>query len=468
MKNRELMADRLASQYIDFTISESVKNNLTSLQNPKTFTVVTGHQLNIFTGPLYFIYKIVTVINACKKLKAAYPDFHFVPVYWMASEDHDYEEISTVSLYGKKYKWQTAQTGGVGRFSTDGLTALSDSLPGDVRLFNEAYSKSKTLNQAVRHYVNTLFGDEGILVVDADDRKLKNTLASVMRDDLFNHTAKSLVETTNATLEKEGYHTQVFARDINFFFLDAGMRERIERKGNSFTLADSGKTYSQAELEVIIDQTPEKLSPNVILRPLYQEMILPNLAYVGGPAENIYWLQLKSVFDHYQIPFPILLPRNFGMVMDANVSRKFSKTQMELSDLFRPKPDLLNTFVRKHAGHKLELQREKKTFEMFFNLIGQSAEKIDKTLGPLVDAEAKRAFNSLCKIERKLMKAEKRFQSDKLRQVEEVKDALFPNGSLQERIDNFLNFYQPDPGFINKILERFDPFDFRMSIFQYD
>jgi bacillithiol biosynthesis cysteine-adding enzyme BshC len=289
-----------------------------------------------------------------------------------------------------------------------------------------------------------------------------------MRDDLFSHTAKELVEKTNAALEKEGYHTQVFARDINFFFLDPGIRERIEKRDDAFALVDSEKTFSKSEIEKFINETPEKLSPNVILRPLYQEMILPNVAYVGGPAENVYWLQLKSVFDHYKIPFPILLPRNFGLVMDGPTSRKFSKTGMELHDLFLPKADLINVFVKKHTGHRLELNREKETFNMFFKLIQQNAEKIDKTLGPLVEAEAKRAANSLSKIERKLVKAEKRFQFDKLRQVEELKDALFPNGSLQERTDNFLNFYLTDPNFIKKIIQYFDPFDFRMNIFRYD
>jgi bacillithiol biosynthesis cysteine-adding enzyme BshC len=467
-ESRNRLTDVLTQQYQGLTLSESVKYNLASLRESKTFTVITGHQLNIFTGPLYFIYKIATVVNACKQLKQAYPDCHFVPVYWMASEDHDFEEISYFKLYGKKYVWKTDQTGAVGRFSTDSLKSLIADVPGEIGVFKEAYTKQKTLSGAVRQYVNKLFGDEGVVVVDADDRELKKTLSPVMHDDLFKHTAKNLVEKTNAALEQEGYSTQVFARDINFFYLEKGMRERLEKKENGFALADGSKNFSDAEIETIIRETPEQLSPNVILRPLYQEMILPNLAYVGGPAENVYWLQLKSVFDHFKTPFPILLPRNFAMVMDGPSARKFSKTGMELSDLFLSKADLLNQFVRKHSGHKLQLNRERATFEMFFNLIRQDSEKIDMSLGPLVAAEWKRTFNSLSKIERKLLQAEKRFQSDKLRQMEEVKDSLFPNGSLQERSDNFLNFYQQDPQFIKKILGLFDPFDFRMNIFRYD
>lgn len=467
-ESRNRLADVLTQQYEGLTVTDFVTQNISALRDAKTFTVITGHQLNIFTGPLYFIYKIATVVNACKKLKATYPDYNFVPVYWMASEDHDFEEISYFKLYGKKYVWKTTQSGAVGRFSLDGLKELMADVPGDIGIFKDAYTKHKTLAQAVRFYVNKLFGDEGLVVVDGDSRGLKQSFSSVMRDDLFQHTAKTLVEKTNAVLEKEGYSTQVFARDINFFYLNTSVRERLEKTEAGFRLADGSKKFSTAEIEKIIQESPEQLSPNVILRPLYQEMILPNLAYVGGPAENVYWLQLKSVFENYKTPFPILLPRNFAMVMDAPVARKFDKTGMEQHELFLSKADLLNVFVRKHSGHKLQLTREHASFEMFFNLIRQDAEKIDKTLGPLVAAESKRTFNSLVKIERKLVKAEKRFQSDKLRQMEEVKDALFPNGSLQERTDNFLNFYQQDSQFIKKILGLFDPFDFRMNIFRND
>lgn len=466
--SRTILADVLEEQYKGVDTTGAVQSNIEALRKPNTFTITTGHQLNIFTGPLYFIYKIATVINACKKLKALYPEYHFVPVYWMASEDHDFEEISYFKLYGKKYTWSTAQKGAVGRFSTEGLKPLLAEIPGDITLFKEAYTKSSTLADAVRMYVHGLFREEGLVVVDADNRQLKSALAPAMRADVFHHTSKALVEQTDAELKANGYGTQVFARDINFFFLEDGVRERLEKTDPGFRLADGSGQFSTQDIENLIERTPEKLSPNVILRPLYQEIILPNLAYVGGPAENVYWLQLKRVFSHFAVPFPILLPRNFALVMDAPSVRKFSKTSMELADLFLPNHDLLNQFVKKHTGHKLQLNRERATFEMFFNLIRQDAEKIDTTLGPLVSAEAKRTFNALDKIEKKLLKAEKRFQSDKLRQMEEVKTALFPGGNLQERTNNFLNFYQADPDFIKKILARFDPFDFRMNIFQYE
>src|SRR5687767_13962084 len=166
--NREVLATALQNQYDGFEHSARVTENILLLKNKKTFTVTTGHQLNIFTGPLYFIFKIVTVINTCKKLKEKYPQYNFVPVYWMASEDHDYDEIKYFKLYGKKYTWETNQTGAVGRFSTKGLDTLAHDLPGDIKIFGEAYKKGKTLSRAVRHYINELFGQEGLVVLDAD------------------------------------------------------------------------------------------------------------------------------------------------------------------------------------------------------------------------------------------------------------------------------------------------------------
>jgi bacillithiol synthase len=465
---RDLLADRLTKQYGDLKITEAAKNNIHSLRDKKTFTITTGHQLNIFTGPLYFIYKIITVINACKKLEATYPDCHFVPVYWMASEDHDYEEIKSFRLYGKKYEWKTDQQGAVGRFHTNEFKNLLNEIPGEISVFKEAYSKNKNLASAVRQYVNALFGDEGLVVVDADDRDFKRVLAPVISDDLFSHTGKKLVDETTQQLQSLGYHTQVNAREINFFYLVDGLRSRMERSGDIFKVVDTAIQFSKAEIEKMISEEPEKFSPNVVLRPLYQEMILPNLAYVGGPAELIYWLQLKNVFQHFKTPFPILMPRNFAMVIDQPTAKKFDKTKLELKNLFEEKNYLFNHWVTKNSNHQLSLGKELESLTAILNSIKERAAQIDSTLNQFVGAETKRATRGLEKIEKKMLQAEKRFHSDKLRQLEAVKDTLFPNGSLQERTDNFLNFYQSDPTFIQKLLKEFDAFEFRFNVLPYD
>lgn len=465
---RQLLHSTLIEQYDGLTLSTSVSENLDLLKNENTFTIVTGHQLNICTGPLYFIYKIVTVINACRKLKERYPGFNFVPVFWMASEDHDYEEIKSFRVFGKKYTWATQQNGAVGRFSTEGLPALVETLPQGGNIFKDAYKKNNKLVDAVRFYVNTLFKEDGLIIIDGDSRALKSSFAEVIKDDILNHTSKKIVDDTNAKLEALGYKTQVFCREINFFYLNDNLRNRIEQKNGNFEVLDSDIRLDRQSMLKAIDETPEKFSPNVILRPLYQEMILPNLAYVGGPAEMIYWLQLKRVFENYNVPFPILLPRNFALVIEQYIHKKFEKTGLEISDLFEEKNFLFNHWVLKNSNHNLTVSEELKKIEEIFSELKKRAENIDLTLIPFVGAEGKRAHNSLEKIEHKLLRAEKRKQNDKLRQIESVKDHLFPNGGLQERVDNFLNFYASDPDFIKKLKVHFDPFDFQFNVLIYE
>jgi bacillithiol biosynthesis cysteine-adding enzyme BshC len=466
-ENRKTLVAALQKQYQNLNIPEAAAHNISALIDPNTFTVTTGHQLNIFTGPLYFIYKIVTVINACRKLSEIYPDFRFVPVYWMASEDHDYDEIKYFRLYGKKYVWETSQSGAVGRFSTQGLDKLLQEIPGDTTIFKEAYTKNKTLADAVRHYVNALFGSEGLVVVDADDNTLKKLFQPVMEKDIFKQATLKLVDETNKGLDSLGYKTQVFCRDINFFFLDKNIRARIEKRDDRFFVVDTPLSFSESEMRQMIELKPGMLSPNVILRPLYQEVILPNLAYVGGPAEIIYWLQLKKVFDHFHTPFPMLMPRNFGAVVDHTVQRKLEKTGLNLIQYFEDKNFLYNHWMLKNSKINLTVGAERTTIREIYNQLKQRAESIDKTLGPFAGAEGTRVINGLEKIERKLLRAEKRLHADKLRQIEAVKDALFPNGALQERVDNFLNYYQQDKQFIDKLLTYFDPFDYQFNVLTY-
>lgn len=465
---RKTLVDTLQKQYSKIQSPYSpVKDNILALLKKNTFTVTTGHQLNIFTGPLYFIYKIVTVINTCRQLSSQYPESRFVPVYWMASEDHDYEEIKSFRLGGKKYTWETKQQGGVGRFDTREIEKVLQQLPGDVSIFREAYQENKSLADAVRHYVNRLFGAEGLVVIDADDHALKTHLQPIIRADVFENIPNRLVTETNLKLKECGSHAPVNPREINFFYLDQNLRSRIEKKDSRYIVVDTNLKFSRSDLEKQINETPEKFSPNVILRPLYQEMILPNLAYVGGPAELVYWLELKGVFEHFKIPFPILLPRNFALVIDAPTGRKLSKTGLDIQDFFEEKNFLFNQWVARHSTNDLSLGPDLKTLNKALDDIRQRGKKIDVTLEPMILAEAKRMQHAIERIEMKMLRAEKRKHDDRLRQIEAVKDTLFPSGSLQERTENFLNFYQPDPDFIAKLVKNFDPFDFRFNVLSY-
>lgn len=467
-EHRLLLQKALEAHYAQLKLPQPVAANLALLPQPNTFTVTTGHQLNVFTGPLYFVFKIVTVINACRQLAAAYPGFHFVPVYWMASEDHDYEEIKSFRLYGKKHTWETQQSGAVGRFDTTGLADLANALPGDNRIFAEAYSKNKRLSDAVRSYVNALFGEYGLLVVDGDDAQLKKVFVPAIEQDVLHQAFHKRVEAQTQKLQSLGYHTQVNAREINFFYLRNNLRSRIERTGTGFKVIDTSLSFSAAEMNKLIQTEPEVFSPNVVLRPLYQEMILPNLAYVGGPAEMVYWLQLKPVFDDMKVPFPILLPRNFGLIIDPVIERKMKKTGLTHNEVFLDTATLTNSFTRKLSDHSLSLEEEQVRLREQFDSIRLKTSRIDSSLDRLVDAEHHRAEKSLAKIEKKMLKAEKRKHADTLRQLEEIKSTLFPNGGLQERTDNVLNFLHTRPQLLRELVDTLNAFDIRMHVMWYD
>lgn len=463
-KHRTVLSKVLKSQYSNIEISNRVKENLGNLENKSSYTITTGHQLNIFTGPLYFIYKIISVINTCKQLQKAYPKYNFIPVYWMASEDHDFEEINHFRLDGKKYSWDSNQKGGVGRFDPTELKNLLDEIPGDTKIFKEAYLNHSTLSDAVRYYVNALFGEEGLIVIDSDDRAFKKLFDSIITDDLFEHSSKKNVDATNDKLEKLGYHVQVHARDINLFYLDHQLRSRIEKEGPGYQVVDHSIKFSVDQVKKLIANEPEKFSPNVILRPIYQEFLLPNLAYIGGPAEVVYWLQLKTAFDHLNITYPVVMPRNFGLVLNKPLLRKFQKTKLTVRDLFLQKEDLLKQWTIANAQHELSTSSEIEVTNALYQKLLERATQLDPTLDPLVKAENQKIKNSLEKIERKMIKSEKKFQQDKLRQIEAIKDGLFPNGSPQERVENFLMFYQLNKNFLQMLLSDFDPFDFQMNV----
>ncbi len=459
-QNRETLVAELEKQYSGISTPPDFK----ILKSPKTFTVTTGHQLNIFSGPLYIIYKIITIINLAKDLKKSYPDFNFVPVYWMATEDHDLEEIDHFSAFGQKYHWKTYQKGAVGRMNTEGLPEIAEKLGKDASFFQNAYKNNSTLADAVREYMHHLFGKYGLITIDADSRAFKEILRPVMADDINLGTAFSLVNKQSEALQQLGYKTQISPREINFFYLKNSLRERLIQEGSSYSVLNSDIKFSKEELEELIDKEPEKLSPNVVLRPLYQEMILPNLAYIGGPSEIVYWLQLKPVFDHYDVQFPALMPRNLALLADARSCEQIEDLQLDLADLFLTKNDLKTKYVSQIMDKQLNLQNELTQLKNLYAGLSEKAQNIDITLARTSEAFETKSRHLLEAMEKKLIRAEKKNHAVAMGKIEKVKEALFPGDGLQERKDNYLSFIEKNPNLISELIKAFDPLDYRFNI----
>ena len=466
LSNRQILVSSLHKQYEGFEGDDLTMGQITSLSDSNTFTVTTGHQLNLFTGPLYFIYKIVATINLAESLKKAYPGHHFVPVYWMATEDHDFEEINYFKLDGKKYQWKSSQTGAVGDFELDDsfkefFKEVAFFVPD---FFKEAYQKSEKLSEAVRKYVHHLFGEKGLLVVDGNDAALKRLFIPVMEEDLVNQSPSRFASGQSNKLEELGYKSQIYPRDINLFYMVKGVRERIEKKDTIYKVLNTDISFTEKEILEEVDQHPERFSPNVVLRPLYQEMILPNLAYLGGPAEVIYWLQLKSMFDHFEVQFPAIMPRNFAVVLDIVVSRKIKQLGLGDEQLFETVLDWKKAFVLNNALVDFQFEKEKESLSGIFGHTGKKASELEKSLGNAFEAGKVRALKIMDQLAKKVRKAEERRQAVQIRRREEIQELLFPGGSPQERVENFMKFYLEAPGFVDELFELFDPFDFNYMI----
>lgn len=464
-ENRKTLHQVLQNQYKGVEFSDEVSANLASIIDEKTFTVTTGHQLNLFTGPLYFIYKIVSTVNLAKKLKSAYPGFHFVPVYWMATEDHDFDEINYFKLDGKKYQWNCSQKGAVGDFELDeSFKVFLKEVHFAPEVFKKAYQSSKTLGEAVRKYVNQLFGEEGLIVVDGNDSALKAIFKPAILGDLFDHSPFKEAQHTTTALEHLGYKSQIFPREVNLFYLEKGIRERIERVGDGFQVLNSEIKFSSDDIKSLIDTNPERFSPNVVLRPLYQEMILPNLAYLGGPAEVVYWLQLKGIFEHFGIAFPLLLPRNFALILDGAVLKKTRQLGWAASDVFVEFESWKKAFVEHQAQLDFGLNEEKKIISELFDKRGKEAAILERSLESAFQAGKMRSLKILDHMSGKLRKAEERRLQVDLNRAKAVLDFTAPGGSPQERVVNMMQFYLTNPSLIEDLLACFDPLDFTMIV----
>ncbi|WP_317130548.1 bacillithiol biosynthesis cysteine-adding enzyme BshC [Pedobacter cryophilus] len=474
--NRAELFEVLNQQYQNISHQpEILKSNISALQAEQTFTITTGHQLNIFTGPLYFIFKIVTAINLAKQLKKEFPEQNFVPVYWMATEDHDFEEINHTYVGGKKISWKLDALGATGRLNTKtitqalneykGVLGISQNAEKLASIVSKAYADFNTLANATRFLVNELFGEYGLVIIDADDAKLKNQFAGIIEKDIIQQNSFKNITSKSNELTAIDIHAQVNPREINFFYLTDDLRERIVFEGEKYQILNTEISFSEQELKEEIKLQPERFSPNVVMRPLYQEVILPNLAYVGGGGELAYWLQLKSNFDFYNIDFPLLILRNSAMLADEKVANKLQKLKLTFNDIFEGTESLKKAYVKLNSTHELSLQNEWEQLSEIFTQLKDRASKIDPTLKSSTEAVEIRLKKAIDSLEKKLMRAEKRNFSEAISDIDKVKQQLFPGGGLQERKENFALFYvKYGDNFIAELIKNFDPLAFQFTI----
>ena len=468
LENRTILVSELEKQYANFKISDATKNHIKLLNNSNTFTLTTGHQLNLFTGPLYFIYKIVSTINLCKQLKKEYPNHDFVPVYWMATEDHDFEEINYFNFKNKKIQWQRESSGPVGRLSTEGLKEVLSQFSNEVgtsenanflkELFEKSYLNHSNLADATRYLANELFKDEGLVILDGDSIALKKTFVSYVKEELLHQTSfQKVTETANQLTD---YKIQVNPREINLFYIEDTLRERIVLENGIYKVNNTNITFTEIEILAEIENHPEKFSPNVILRPLYQEVVLPNLCYIGGGGELAYWLELKSNFDANKITYPMLLLRNSVVTITSKQAEKADKLELSYADLFANQQELFNQKTKEFSKFIIDFSEQKEALKKQFEALYTIANQTDKSFSGAVKAQEIKQIKGLENLEKRLLRAEKRIHKDRLQRILVLQNEIFPNQSLQERKANFSEFYlEYGDTFLKKILSELKPLD---------
>lgn len=471
--NREALVAVFKRQYeaagiLDDKLTEQIE----SLNQPNTFTVTTGQQAGILLGPLYTALKIVSAINLAKKLKSLYPGQNFVPVFWIATEDHDVEEIRHVYVQGKKLSWETGQNGPVGRFSTAGLDKVIQEF-GEIagkspkavyltKLLEEAH-KLPTLSLATRYLVHEFFGKEGLLILDADEPELKAEFAPVIREDILSEHSSRLVNDSKRRLEIR-YKSQVAGREINFFYIGDGYRCRIVKSASGFETNDGRFSWTFEELKQEIDRNPGAFSPNVVMRPLYQELILPNLAYIGGGAEIAYWLELKGVFDYYKLPYPVLMLRNSVMLIDALNAHRVRNEKLKVADLFLSAEDLFRRQLLEERGGDLLGKEVMGYLQKINEELRKKAEAIDNTLVAAADGSGKRIEYELERFRTKLLRQLKKNSAVCRNRIETLLSALFPGGSLQERKESLPGMMLDFPELVEALLQNLDPFSGDLTV----
>ncbi len=465
--DRDMLVQQLMEQYADVPTSILTSKNIEALRLPDTYTVVTAHQPSLLTGPLYFIYKICSAIALAQKINEELIEYYIVPVLVMGGEDHDFDEIATVNMFGSSYTWSTDQVGPTGRMSHDGLRAVLDDVLERLgggehaqlmkNMIWESLEHSSTYGEFMFLFVDQLFREYGLVIINFDNPVFKEKLLPYVIYDVSDGDPSMAVNRDQRALEKAGFQAQAHVRDVNIFWIDGNRHRVILEEDGTYTIGE--ETMSKDEVIARIKSSPGSVSPNVIMRPVFQELILPNLAYIGGGGELAYWMERKSLFEGWDLPFPMLVRRDSVMILDKKTNQWLDKNKMSYIDLFHREEQVIGKYAHSQAEVDLNLHSEKQLIQSVFETIRDLADKVDPTLSKTVLSEAAKADKSISYLENKLLKAEKNKNEVAINKLKNLKSRYFPgNDGLQERHDNFIPYFlKHGPSWFDELLKHLDP-----------
>ena len=462
--HRSVIPGIIKDQYGAQKISKQTQQNIESLSSERTIAVVTGQQLGIMGGPLYTFYKTITAIKLCSFLKENFDGYNFVPVFWLEGDDHDYDEVRVFSLLNNEnqlvsLKYDDGQLEEVNRGSIAGLQfnqnfenvfnelnavlRETEFKPSLLELLKSIYVPGKTFLDSFRELMIALFDEYGLIVFNPVDPNVKKILAPIFYKEVaeFSDHAGYLVE-RSAELE-EIYHAQVKVKAINLFYMEENERLLIEpTETGEYRLKGKRKKFTREEILSVIESAPEKFSPNVLLRPICQDFLLPTGFYVGGPSEISYFAQVTPLYDIYEINQPFIYPRSSATIVERGVKNILDKNNLNLQDIFTEEDKLIQKIVAASSEFDLENLFNKSLNEILVSLssIDEKLVQIDKTLLDQSAKSRQRIEETFNYLKNKTLDAQKRKYDSTIRQISKVRNVLYPNGNLQERELNWIYF----------------------------
>ena len=465
---RNTLVSVLEDQYNETSYYADVQQQLRMLTSEQTFTICSAHQPVIFGGPLYTLYKIASSINYAKKLNDRYQGKHFVPIYVMGTEDHDFEEIAHFHLYGNKYDWETPNVIGsaVGRMKLDGIESLIAPILAKferskfrnevTRLVNHAYSSKKTVAQATRDFYHILFRGHGLIIIDMDDTRLKELVKPVFKNEILDRFSQPLITKRQDQLANQGYSPQIHSREINLFYNSPAGRTRIEKNDESYLIGE--RAFSEKEMMGLLDSDIGNFSTNVALRPIFQETCLPNVAFIGGGAEMAYWLEIALIFDANQVILPQLLRRNSFFLTTKKSQKRLSELNIEITQVIRQDEEDLVRLILAQEGEQLDFSAEWPAyFDSAFAQLKDDVSQHEKGLDQSIDAQKAQVLKFLDKLNKKVVKSYKNRNASKLNTLNRAYKELLPSQKAQERLHNVLSYYADfGPDLINEIVNQAD------------
>jgi len=460
---REKVAQILKAQYLSLQPSVLTSKNIDSLSDKRTMAVVTGQQLGILGGPLYTFYKIITAIKLSRHLSERYDEYNFVPVFWLESDDHDFNEVRSIKIindnnniinvgYSEEISEDDAKESvGYIRFN-ESLNEFFNTLIKNLRdtEFKEPllekikgfYAEGNTFKDSFKKLIHWIFDEFGLIIFDPQDKQVKDLLKPIFKKEItdFRQHTQELVN-VSARLE-EFYHAQVKVRPVNLFLTVDNGRYSIEPVENEFKLRRKRKSFSLEQLLEIAESEPERFSPNVLLRPICQDFLFPTAFYIAGPSEISYFAQLKPLYSFYKITEPIIYPRSSATVLENSISKILSKHDIAVTEIFVDGDIIKKRILDSLSEVTLEdlFSRVNTDIEIAFDQLKERLFQLDKTISDSSKKYKEKIFQALNELKAKAEQAQQKKHEATLRQIDKAAVTLFPMKNLQERELNFTHF----------------------------